>query len=388
MVCREYPPFVVGGVAIHTWHLVNNLRKISVDVHVVSFGNPKLSSDNVEFIEPRSSVLARDRTSIVHDVKLPIDIKRMTEYVRKISRDYNVVHVQEPYIGGLVRHPHLVTTIHDTSFGEIKGYMKYSDPSVIKRIAFYIGIGYWMEFSAIAGSRVIIVPAYDVAWELLKVYKVPKNKLRIISNGVEEPSPSEPQKDVARSLLDISGDTLVIYSTGQHIGRKRFETLVYATKILHELGFKNFEVTIGGNGPLTPYLTKLARELGVADIIKFPGWVSEEQKILYYRAADIFVVTSEYEAGPLVLLEAGIRGLPLVVSNTPSGFMAMLRDGYNALKFQVGDPRDLAMKLAMLMEDEGLKNILSRRAEEFARGFTWSRIARQTLKVYEEVLVD
>ena len=100
----------------------------------------------------------------------------------------------------------------------------------------------------------------------------------------------------------------------------------------------------------------------------------------------MFVVTSEYEAGPLTMLEAGIRGIPLVVADAPSGLMTIARNNVDCLKFKLGDAVDLAEKLASLGSDYGLWAELSRKARAFASAFRWDSIADKTVSVYREVL--
>ena len=219
MVTREYPPFTVGGIATHTYNLTKYLRKMGIYVKVISFGDPKMSTEDTIFIEPRSSIISREITAIDKDIRIPLDVLRFISMVKKILRKehFNVIHVQEPYVGGLISFEHKVTTIHDTSFGEVKGYLKYFDSSSLKRLAFYVAMGYAMELASISTSKIIINPSIDVAWEMIKVYRVPRNKIRVVPNGVEEPSSNEPNKDEAREILGIPTDLFIIFTTAQHI---------------------------------------------------------------------------------------------------------------------------------------------------------------------------
>lgn len=388
MVSREFPPFIVGGTGVHTGYLVKHLRRLGVGVKVVAFGDPGLSNSEVSFIKPKSSILERGKTTIASDVRVLEDISRLVGRVKKeLEREhYDVVHVQEPYVGGLVSyHKRKVTTIHDTSFGEIKGYLKYPTAQSFKRILFYVALGYWMELISIVNSELIISPSYDVAWELLRVYKVPRDKIRVIPNGVEDLR-EEVDRDTAREVLGLPRDVTIVFATGQHIGRKRFSTLVLAAKHLKDSGFGKFLILLGGEGPLTPLLERLARELGVGELVRFTGWIPNDLLPLYFRAADVFVVTSEYEAGPLTMLEAGVRSIPLVVSDSPSGFMMLAREDVDCLKFRTGDPEDLAKRLALLIESPDLRRKLGERAAEFASRFRWDKIAEKTLEVYKELL--
>jgi glycosyltransferase involved in cell wall biosynthesis len=388
MVSREYPPFIVGGVARHTFYLTKHLRKKGALVKVVSFGDPKLNSEDTVFIEPRSSIISRDPKNVAEDAKVLFDIARFTSAVKSIlkNEDFDILHVQEPYVGGLISFEYKVTTIHDTSFGEIKSYLKYLDSGSFRRLAFYISTGYAMELASIATSKVVINPSLDVAWEMIKIYKAPLKKLRVIPNGVEEPSTSEPDKLSCRRLLGLPEDHFILFSTAQHVGRKRLETIVKAAKILKDKGFKKFTAIIGGKGPLTKYLEELATNLGVQDVLKFSGWIHDEELPLYYRAADAFVISSEYEAGPITMLEAGIRGIPLIVSDVPSGLLMIARDCEHCLKFKLGDARDLAEKILTLSSDYGLWKKLAQGAKVFASAFRWDNVADKTIKVYKEVL--
>ncbi|MEM2288592.1 MAG: glycosyltransferase family 4 protein [Sulfolobales archaeon] len=389
MVSREYPPFIVGGAGVHTGHLVKYLRRLGVNVKVVAFGDPSFSDNEIKFIKPKSSILERGKTTIASDIRVFEDILRLVSYVKKeIEREYyDVVHVQEPYVGGIISyHKRKVTTIHDTSFGEIKGYLKYPTTQSFKRALFYVTLGYEMEFLSIINSKLIISPSYDVAWELLRVYRVPRDKIRVILNGIEDPQ-EEVNRDSAREILNLAKDVIIIFTTGQHIGRKRFSTLIHAARHLKVAGLKNFLIILGGEGPLTPFLKRLAEELNVKDIVHFAGWIPNNQLPLYYRVADVFVITSEYEAGPLTMLEAGIRGIPLVVSDSPSGFMMLARENVDCLKFRTGDSVDLARKLTLLIESPDLRREFGKKATEFASRFKWDKIAERTLEVYKELLV-
>jgi len=388
MATREYPPFIVGGVGRHTFYLTKYLRKRGVKVKVISFGDPRLSDEDTLFVEPKSSIISRKLEGIARDVKVPLDIARFTDSVRSALRsgEFDVLHVQEPYVGGLVSYEYKVTTVHDTSFGEIRSYLKYLNGGSLKRVIFYITAGYAMEFASIVTSRIVISPSPDVVWEMVRVYRAPRERIRLIPNGVEEPPNDEPDRPTARRLLGLPEDYFIIFTTAQHVARKRLETLVRAARVLKERGFRRFTAVIGGTGPLTEYLKKLAVDLGVQDVVKFTGWIPDKELPLYYRAADVFVVTSEYEAGPLTMLEAGIRGIPLVVADAPSGFMAIALNNVDCLKFKLGDAVDLAEKLVALGSDYGLWAELSRRARTFASAFRWDSIADKTVSVYREVL--
>ncbi len=390
MVGREYPPYTVGGVATHTYHLVRALRARGVWVDVVSYGYrggvAESSRGRVFFLEPRSSIISRRDEGVARDIGVPRDILRLTRFVHALleREGYDIVHVQEPYVGGLISYRAKVTTIHDTSYGEIRAIFHTAlNAHNARRAVFFATMGYWMEYASIATSKLIITPSPQVRDELIHVYHAWKPVL-VIPNGVEEPGPWEPGREEAKKLLGL-GDRLVVFTVAQHVARKRIETLLYAARLLRGKWEGRVVVVIGGRGPLTPWLRREAERLGLEGFVRFTGWIPGEKLPLYYRAADVFVVTSEYEAGPITLLEAGIRGVALVSTSIP-GFPALLSHGVNALLYPVGDYRALARLLDELLGDEGLRERLGREAVAFASRFTWKRVAGLTLSAYRRVL--
>jgi|GEM_PF-904403 len=391
LATREYPPFYVGGIGKQAFYLVKYLKRKGVKVTVVSFGDPKLSSDDVVFLKPESSIIARKHNNVIEDLKIPLDIVRYTEFCKKILRcvDYDILHVVEPYVGGFIQYEHKVTTIHSVTLDELKVHIRYYKTGlseILKRLVFYSTIGYSMDLASIATSKIIVTPSIDTMWKLIRIYRVPREKVRFVPNGVEEPPSNEPDKLTARKILGISEEVFVVFTAAYHVARKRLETLVKAAKVLKDKKLRNIVIIIGGKGPLTEYLKSLALDLNVQDIVKFVGWIPEDKLQLYYKASDVFVITSEYEGGPQTMLEEGIRGVPLIVSDTQSGFMMMAKNNVHCLKFRLGDATDLAEKIIQLINDQSLQKKLSYEAKRFASIFRWDNIAEKMVAIYREVL--
>jgi glycosyltransferase involved in cell wall biosynthesis len=149
--------------------------------------------------------------------------------------------------------------------------------------------------------------------ELCKSYAMPERKIRVIVNGV--PTSDIVSKDIAKKRLGLLENKLLIFSACRLIPRKRIDILIKAVKILSENGVKNFSVVICGDGPQKHFLLRLVDKYDLSNKIRFLGWVSEEELQLHYEAADIFVLTSEYEGFPISLLEALAYGAAPVCSN-------------------------------------------------------------------------
>jgi glycosyltransferase involved in cell wall biosynthesis len=111
--------------------------------------------------------------------------------------------------------------------------------------------------------------------------------------------------------------------------------------------------------------------------------VSEEELQLHYEAADIFVLTSEYEGFPISLLEALAYGVAPVCSNISP---MILTEGVNGLVFACRNSEQLAKKLELLSYDTKLRLSISRAARELSKQFTWKKVAIETKTFYETLL--
>jgi glycosyltransferase involved in cell wall biosynthesis len=383
-IAREFPPFVVGGTGIHTSFLVKHLRSIGVTCEVISFGDPSASANGVEFLRPSSSILRKEPGELGQDVRILADVREMTLVANRRAEEgnYDIVHVEEPYVGALVRHKRKVTTIHDTSYGEFKALIRRpSSVQDLKRMVFYLTFGPAFEFFSAWTSKMVITPADHIRRELVEIYAIRRGKIRTIRNGIEPPA--EVNKPEAKQSLGMAPSTTLVFTSAQHVARKRLETLVQAVARMNIQG-GNVKVVIGGSGPQRPGLMGLARSLGVDGVIAFPGWLTDETLALYYEASDIFVLTSEYEAGPITLLEAMSYG-DAAVSSRIEGFPKLMSDGKDGVLFKVGNPDDLALKLSGLIQDPDRIRALSHASREFVKRFGWDEVARETMSAYEDL---
>ncbi len=115
----------------------------------------------------------------------------------------------------------------------------------------------------------------------------------------------------------------------------------------------NAELTIAGKGPLQPQLESLARSLGIADAVHFPGFLSQKQLAECYGASHIFVHPSEMppdenqEGVPNSILEAMATGLP-VLATRHGGIPEAVEDGRTGILVNERDHVALAAAMARI----------------------------------------
>jgi glycosyltransferase involved in cell wall biosynthesis len=118
-----------------------------------------------------------------------------------------------------------------------------------------------------------------------------------------------------------------------------------------------------GDGPLRESCLALARELGLAQRIVFPGFRSDLAAI--YRAIDVLAIPSRSEGMPTVLIEAMLLGVP-AISTAVGAVPDVIREGETGLIVPIGDEAALGAGLARLGTDAALRGRIADAARAFA----------------------
>lgn len=151
-----------------------------------------------------------------------------------------------------------------------------------------------------------------------------------------------PRREGLRRELGLGPQKVILFA-GRLIPKKGVHTLIEASARLP----RNcpWSLTIVGEGTYRPYLQELAAKLGVAERVRFVGFVQPERLPDWYRAADVFVLPSS-ETWGVVVLEAQACGLPVIVSDQTGCWPDALPPGDAArCIFPFGDAAALAQRL-------------------------------------------
>lgn len=159
--------------------------------------------------------------------------------------------------------------------------------------------------------------------------------------------------------------------------RKGAPQLVGALAMLTNCG--NWTSTIAGNGDVEGVRRKV-QELGLANRVDVPGWLSSIQTAELLRQTDIFVLPSFNEILPMSILEAFSYGIPVVA--TPVGAIPdAIRNGHNGLLVPPGDVEALANALKCLIDSPNLRRRLGAAAR-------YDHQARFELRAYVDRLIE
>jgi glycosyltransferase involved in cell wall biosynthesis len=132
-------------------------------------------------------------------------------------------------------------------------------------------------------------------------------------------------------------------------------------------------------------LREHAASAGVAEDVRFLGWLSDPELEGLWDAAAAFVFPSLYEGFGLPVLEAMARGVPVACSNV-SSLPEVAGDA--ALFFDPYDTAQISHALRRILDDAELRERLRARGREHVEAFTWERTASLTLASYERVVSE
>jgi glycosyltransferase involved in cell wall biosynthesis len=130
-------------------------------------------------------------------------------------------------------------------------------------------------------------------------------------------------------------------------------------------------------------LRALADSLGVADRVRFPAWLEEEELEALYASATCFVLPSLIEGFGLPVLEAMARGVPVACSNRPA-LPEVAGDA--ALLFDPTDQAAVTDAVRTLLTDADLRETLVAKGRRRASLFSWRRTADETLASYRRAV--
>ena len=168
--------------------------------------------------------------------------------------------------------------------------------------------------------------------------------------------------------------------------RKNILTLLDAYARLRQAhGMRLLLVLAGGKGWLYDAIFARVQQLGLEDVVLFPGFVSDQEQPLWYRAAATFVYPSLYEGFGIPVAEALACGTPVVtstISSLPEAGAGL------ALTVPPHDVEALAAAMLTALNDTVLQERCRTSAMSIRERFSAATMARQTIAVYEEAVIS
>lgn len=196
---------------------------------------------------------------------------------------------------------------------------------------------------------------------------------------MQNPSRSREQM---REEFGLAESDKFIASIGELDDNKNHITVI---KALATLGRKDFKYVVCGVGPNKDMLLAEAECTGLKENVILAGYRSDIPDVL--NAADIFVFPSFHEGMPVSALEAMACSLPVVCSAI-RGNVDVVKDGDNGYLFKPSDVDTLSRQIALLMDNEALRQQMGAKNKEIVREFSLEAVTEELKAIYSKVLYD
>lgn len=208
-----------------------------------------------------------------------------------------------------------------------------------------------------------------------------QGKIGYVPIGIE---PVIFEENAVRELRNRYKGRKIVVSLGRLVPYKGYSTLIDAAALLDA----DYQVLIGGMGPLRESLQAQIDALGIQDRVQLLGYVPDEGVPVLYGACDVFVLSSvmKTEAFGIVQIEAMSCGRPVVATRIPGSGTAWVNEhSVSGLNVRPGDADALADAIRQICADEETYRHYSEGARRrFETLFTFDKMINSVLKEYEK----
>jgi glycosyltransferase involved in cell wall biosynthesis len=238
-------------------------------------------------------------------------------FEKKFVRGLSVITAQDPFETGFVG-------MRIKSKWRIPLHIQlHTDPFSPFFSGFLNSIRKAMARSVLRSANEIRVVSQSLGEEISKRFSLDKSKMTVLPIYTE-PSRIE-NEQVKFDLHARFGWSFILLSVSRLTTEKNIPMMLNVFKKLIAF-FPNAGLVVVGDGPEKGKLEAMTKTLGITNNVEFVGW--QEDLASYYKTANMFIQTSNFEGYGLSLVEAGLSGLPVVT--TAVGLANDLENGKDA----------------------------------------------------------
>lgn len=276
---------------------------------------------------------------------------------------------------GMVQQPvfykgRVVTTMHDLTTIRFKNPTKNPVIFTAKQQVYK-----WANKKAAYKSSVVITPTEFVKKDIVDFTHISPEKVVVTYEAADLITYS------ATSLTTLEGEKFIMY-IGRPLPHKNLSRLMDAFKIMQETNPKLYLVLAGKKDALYEEHEQNAKKKGIKNVI-FTGFISDGELKWLYQNTVCYVFPSLSEGFGLPGLEAMMHGAPVASSNAtclPEVY------GNGADYFDPLDSRGMADVVLSIINNKKHSEELKIRGKAQVAKYSWERMAKQTLEVYDRAL--
>lgn len=381
-ISRRFFP-TISGMSVYAVNLLRELVRHGVDATLVSqYRSDALGKKvygggappAVEGVKVIGLELIGEQTG--GDFEL--DIRRIIEAVARehAAAPFDLLHAQYGY---------------PTGFAALEASKILGIPNIV---SIQGGDGHWVGVGCCRTHRAamrgvlenaneILIGSRSFAAEVEENHQTDVSRFTIVPGAVDTNRFAPRAGWQAGELLDSDEPRLLYH--GRVDRRKGALDLIEAfAELLPELNVKP-QLLVSGIGPDFEAVQKRVEELHLTENVRMLGYVEYKDVPEIYQQADVFVSPTYAEGFSNTILEAMASGLA-IVSTAAVGVVDCLRSGENGLLTTPGNIKELKNALREILENHELrKNLAAHALEECRAVYSWEKIGRQIIDIYERV---
>ncbi|MBW4651286.1 MAG: glycosyltransferase family 1 protein [Kastovskya adunca ATA6-11-RM4] len=373
------------ALAAHGWHVDMFTRKASAEDSTIIEHSPRCRTIRLT-AGPEAFVPRQEIFDYCGDF-----LEELIKFQKQEGIEYSLVHTNywlSAWVGMEWKKRQKISQVH--TYHSL-GAVKYQSISAVPMIATTrLGVE-----KAVLESAERIVATSPQEKEHMRSHVSTKGNIDVIPCGTDVERFGSIDKPAARAALDIDPEALLVFYVGRFDPRKGIETLVRAVGQSQLRNTDKLRLIVGGgsrpgqsDGIERDRIEGIVAELGLTDIVSFPGRLADEVLPAYYAAADVCVVPSHYEPFGLVAIEAMASGTPVVASDV-GGLQFTVVSEETGLLAPPQDDTAFATAIDRILTNpewrEQLGHGARKRVEE---KFSWNGVAQQLSGLYEQLLTE
>lgn len=360
LVSLDFPPFRSSGLTIYAENLARGLAKWGHQVTVIA-GNRSHSKQFRDASAPPGIRVLRVPVGPFEWLSVGWQAAR---YLRYHAGSFDIIHFADVHFA-YAWHGQFVASAFQSFRQRLtahhgRPYHSGRFDYVFRKI-YYTLAKRWMEQPSAWRARFLFMSSQATQREFIEHYGIPANRTSVIYPGIDlEPFQRLPDRKTARARVGLPHDVPVLLYIGFSTPRKGVEYLGHALSKLN----RHVLLIMVGRWEKA-YLNRFLRIIeDLQSSVRLVGYVSDEEKITYLAAADIFVFPTLLEGFGFPIVEAMAAGLPVITTSAGSaGEVA----GNAGLIVPPGDSAALADALNCLLMDPALADRLRSAGQARAR---------------------
>ncbi|MBI3941609.1 MAG: glycosyltransferase [Chloroflexi bacterium] len=361
-VYKDYYP-VLGGIENHVRLLAERQVQSGQEVTVLVTGPERHTT-----VENDNGIVVIRTGRLATVASTPLSLS-LALHLRRIQADIHHLHFPYPVgeVANLLLAPSQPTVItYHSDVVRQQGFLRLYQPIL------------WQVLRR-ATAIIATSPNYVKSSPFLS--RLPATKIRVIPLGVDLEPLLRPQREPVVHMRNIYPTPIWLF-----VGRMRYyKGLQYFLQAMPQLPGTLIAI---GIGPMLAEWQQLAKELGLAGRVIFPGEIPDALLPAYYQACDAFVLpaSERSEAFGTVIIEAMAAGKPVISTEIGTGTSWINLDGITGLVVPPRDPQALATAASQLAEHKTLCVQYGEAARARALEFSADALHHRVLDLYRQIL--